>query len=138
MKGSVVVPHAGVLTRLGPSSIHGVGVFAIIEITKGRQLFAFDEAEICWIEAEAVENAELGPSLRALYRDFAIRRDGMLGCPASFDMLTPGWYINQPPDGVPPSVHVTEDFRMFAARLIDVGEELTLNYGAFNRGPVWN
>lgn len=132
------LPHDGVLTRLGRSNIHGVGVFAIAAIAQGTQLFAHDDAEICWIDASAVDGAGLEPSQRALYRDFAIRRDGLLGCPKSFDLLTPGWYVNQPCEGDAPNLRATEDFRFIAARYIHVDEELTIGYTEFNRGQAWD
>ncbi len=132
------LPHDGVLTRLGRSTIHGVGVFAITAIAQGTQLFAHDNAEICWIDASAVDEAGLEPKQRALYRDFAIRRDGLLGCPKSFDLLTPGWYVNQPREGDAPNLRATEDFRFIAARGSNADEELTISYTAFSRGPAWD
>ena len=135
---STDLPHHAVLTRLGPSAIHGVGVFAISVIGAGTQLFVHDDDEIRWIEASAVDAVGLDEARRALYRDFAIRRDGYLGCPASFDKLTPGWYLNQPLTGISPNVRATEDFRMIAVRDIAEGEELTLDYEAFNCGPTWS
>ncbi len=131
------LPHVGALTRLGPSAIHGVGVFAIVPIFEGTQLFAHDDAEISWIEATLVDTADLGPLERALYVDFAIRRDGKLGCPISFDLLTPGWYVNQPLNGEAANLRSTRDFRMIAARDIFAGEELTICYADFNRGAPW-
>ena len=131
------LPHAGVLTRLGPSEIHGVGVFAICPIPKGTQVFPRDQAPIRWIDAAAIDVTTLGPAERQLYRDFAIRRDGMLGCPASFDVLTPGWYVNEPRQGEAANLRATADFRLIAVRDVVAGRELTLSYAAFNTGPGW-
>lgn len=131
------LPHERVLTRLGLSTIDGVGVFAIVAIAAGTELFPHDDAKICWIDADRVDEAEPGEEHRALYRDFAIRRDGQLGCPASFDMLTPGWYVNQPVNGDPPNIRASDNYCLFAVRDIEVGEELTVDYEAFNTGSPW-
>ncbi|GAC1578487.1 MAG: hypothetical protein NVS3B5_11170 [Sphingomicrobium sp.] len=131
------LPHLGVPTRIGRSDIHGVGVFAICAIEEGTQLFAHDDAEISWIDFASVDEAGPGPAERALYTDFAIRRDGKLGCPISFDLLTPGWYVNQPRDGEAANLRATHDLRMIAARDLAAGEELTICYSAFNSGPAW-
>ena len=131
------LPHAGVLTRLGLSAIHGIGVFAICPIAKGTRVFAHDEAHIRWVDAAALDLAALRPAERQLYQDFAIRRDGMLGCPTSFDQLTPGWYLNEPADGGAGNVRLTGDFAVIADRDIREGEELTCRYASFNSGPAW-
>ena len=132
------LPHVGVLTRLGPSSIHGVGVFALVSIPAGTVLFAHDQHEIRWIDAAEVDRATLDPPSRAFYRDFAIRRDGRLGCPASFDLLTPGWFVNRPRDGFEPNLRATRDFNLVSVRDIAAGEELTIDYDAMNQGTDWS
>ena len=35
------LPHEGVYTRIKPSNIHGVGVFAISDIPKGTYVFEY-------------------------------------------------------------------------------------------------
>ena len=112
--------------------IEGVGVFAVVRIAKGTLLFSHDEADIHWVEIDEVENFKLDEAAQAFYRDFAIRRGGQLGCPASFDLLTPGWYVNQALDGEAPNIAATRDFCFIAARDIEKGEELTLDYRALN------
>lgn len=132
------LPHSSVMTRLGVSSIHGVGVFAITAIPAGTRLFVHDQAEIQWIEAEAIDRAGLNEADRALYRDFAIRRDGRLGCPASFDLLTSGWFLNEPLESQAANVRADQHYCLSAKVDIRAGEELTLDYADFNSGPAWN
>jgi hypothetical protein len=45
------LPHEGIVARLKPSLIHGVGVFAISAIKKGTRLFPQESDEMRWVEA---------------------------------------------------------------------------------------
>lgn len=129
LKGGL--PHEDAFTRLGVSQISGVGVFAIRRIPMNTDLFPNDPLGIRWIDgAEIVAITE--PSLRALYDDFAIRRDGKLGCPANFNSMTVGWYLNEAPNGEQPNVRVDADLRFIATRDIAAGEELTIRYATFS------
>lgn len=125
-------PHDGVYTRLGVSRIHGIGVFAIRPIPAGTDIFANDDAEIVWVDRSIVDATT--PAERRLYHDFGIARGRMIGCPASFDRLTTGWYLNEPRDGDEANVTATEDVRMIATRDIAEGEELTVVYKTFSDG----
>ncbi len=128
------LPHAHVLTRLGRSAIHGVGVFAIRPIARGTNLFADDRRDIVWVDAAVLESGALTPAEKQLYQDFGIRRDGRIGCPASFNLLGVGWYLNHAPSAEQANVVATEDYEMVAARDIAEGEELTVRYETFSRG----
>jgi uncharacterized protein len=123
------LPHAGVYTRLGPSKIHGVGVFAIQHIAQGTPLFSSDE-KIVWIDATYVSH--LPKQIRRLYDDFAIIKDGKYGCPTNFNLLTMAWYLNDSDD---PNVTVDDDYNMSALRDIEEGEELTINSSKFSEQP---
>ena len=125
------LPHDGVLVRLGRSEIHGIGVFAIQPIRAGTNVFAADQAELGWVPATALDDPALDESQRALYRDFAIRSGDLLGCPSNFNLLTVGWYVNEPRDGEEPNLMPSEEFDLIAARDIEAGEELTIRYSAF-------
>src|SRR5258708_39792379 len=118
-------PHIRVYTRLRPSAIHGVGVFAIRQIKKGTQLFDAEE-EIVWIDQKEIE--KLPKEIQKLYKDFAIIRHGKYGCPVDFNKLTMAWYLN---DSDNPNVIVDEDYNMIAARNISDGEELTIDSSRF-------
>lgn len=129
------LPHQDVRTRLAPSPIAGIGVFAQQFIGAGTELFPNDQREIFWVKAEDLEQAALQDWQRAFYDDFAIRRGDLLGCPESFDLLSPGWYLNQPAAGQQANVRSTADYRMIAARDIQPGEELTVEYASFSDKP---
>ena len=51
-----MLPHVGVYTRLGVSEIHGIGVFAILQIEKGTALFEYDNTKMVWIESDILVN----------------------------------------------------------------------------------
>lgn len=129
---SAQLPHDGVVTRLGVSRISGIGVFAIAPIEAGTPLFPGDRARLRWVDGEALDKATLSDAQRALYTDFAVGRGDRLGCPASFDLLTPGWYLNEPAPGETANVIADLDCAMTAARDIAAGEELTVSYATFS------
>ena len=129
---SAALPHAGVLTRLGVSQLHGVGVFAIHPIATGTNVFPNDQRDIVWVDATLVDAMPEGSPERRLYIDFGIRRGNIIGCPPSFDMLGTGWYLNQPASGDTPNVGANDMFEMMALRDILVGEELTVDYATFS------
>lgn len=125
-------PHDNVWARLGASDRHGVGVFAIVPIPAGTDIFANDQQEIVWIEADELDALPEESEQKRLYRDFAVRRGSALGCPANFNLLTVGWYLNEPDPGEKPNVTVAHDLTMTALRDIAVGEELTIVYATFS------
>lgn len=127
------LPHHGVWCRLGVSALHGVGVFAIEAIPKGSDVFANEREKTVWIEAAEIERLPQSSERRRLYSDFAIRRGTMLGCPANFNLLTVGWYVNQPILGEEPNLEIAKDYAMIARRDIEAGEELTIVYSTFSR-----
>jgi hypothetical protein len=128
-----VLPHQSVLVRLGGSDIHGIGVFAGKPIAAGTNVFAGDDREICWVPSSVLEDPAIGDFERSFYLDFAIRRGDQLGCPANFNLLTVGWYVNEPRDGEEPNLRSTSDFNLVALRNIQAGEELTLRYSSFQQ-----
>jgi hypothetical protein len=76
---SKAVPHDGVYTRLGKSIIHGVGVFAIIDVPKGTYPFSDDDEPIVWVDKSTVET--LSVAIRQLYYSFAIIKGGQIWLP---------------------------------------------------------
>lgn len=125
------LPHDQVLVRLAPSPIHGIGVFAQQPIAAGTNVFAIDRSEIVWVPARQIAELPLEDFQRGFYEDFAIRKDGLLGCPANFNLLTPGWYVNEPAPGDQPNLVPSSVFDLLAARDIAAGEELTVDYQSF-------
>lgn len=128
---SAPLPHEGVLVRLGISEIHGIGVFACRRIAAGTNVFATDEREICWVPAGLLQDPSIDHFQRSLYHDFAIRRGDELGCPSNFNLLTVGWYVNEPRANEEPNLKPTAGFDLVALRDIEAGEELTVRYSSF-------
>jgi hypothetical protein len=116
-------PHYRVYTRLKPSKIHGVGVFAIRKIRKGTRLFFDDLDEMVWVKEAKVKR--LPNELAKLYEDFSPYKDGRFGCPRNFNRLTMAWYLNESTD---PNVRCTGSYDFEALEDIKAGEELTINY----------
>ena len=126
------LPHEGVWVRLGVSAIEGVGVFAIRRIPRGTDIFANDRVPLTWVRRAELDSAGLAEAERAFYDDFGIRRGDEIGCPANFNNLTPGWYLNQPPPGAGANVRAGDGFAFAASRDIEEGEELTVDYSSFS------
>ena len=124
-------PHLKVFTRLGRSRLGGIGVFAIAKIKKNSSVFYGDDAEMVWIRRSAVAN--LPKKIRRLYEDFCVSRNGKYGCPKNFNLMTSAWYLNH---SKRPNVRCSRDFKFFAIKDIESGEELTVNYETFNDEPI--
>jgi SET domain-containing protein len=122
-----ILPHNGVYVRLGASTIHGVGVFAVRRIKKGTNPFKRDNSNMIWVSAKKL--SRLPPNIKKLYQDFGVLTNGRYGVPPSFNQLTPAWYINE---STTPNMRCGKDYDFFAARDIEVGEELTLNYSTYS------
>jgi len=126
-----LLPHEGVYTRLKPSKIHGVGVFAIRHIPKGTPVFTHDNQPIAWVDKKSI--GSIPKSLRDLYDDFCIIKGDKYGCPEHFDMLTTSWYLNHSNN---PNVAVDDGYRFYALRDIEEGEELTVDYRTYSDEPT--
>jgi hypothetical protein len=124
---SVSPPHAKVYARLRPSSIHGVGAFAIVDIPKGTFIFEPDDNPTVKIDADGTK--VLIPAMRQLYKDFCVLTNGTYECPPSFNQLTPSWYLNH---SSVPNVAPDDSLQFYATRDIRAGEELTADYGSYS------
>jgi uncharacterized protein len=124
------LPHHGVYTRLRPSKIHGVGVFAIKNIPKRTYVFADDDESIVWVEKKRIKH--LPKAVRDLYDDFCIIKGNKYGCPKNFDSPTPAWYLNHSSN---PSVTADKRVKFYALRDIKKGEELTVDYRTYSEMP---
>jgi hypothetical protein len=125
-------PHSDVYARLQASPIHGVGVFAIRDITAGTNVFGNDLHAIKWVDASVLEQAALSDAERQLYVDFGVRKGALIGCPENFNLLSVGWYVNQPTAGEEANLRATEELEMVAVRDVRAGEELTVSYALFS------
>jgi SET domain-containing protein len=129
------MPSDGVFTRIKPSTIHGVGVFAIRRIPKGTSVFPNDDAPIVWIKKSKIKR--LRGEIRRLYEDFCIIKDNgeIYGCPANFSLMTIAWFLNEPKRGHKPNIDCRKDYTFYALRHIATGEELTVDYATFSDKP---
>ena len=119
-------PHEAVLTRLQQSAIHGLGVFAILDIQKDTTLFPGDEDS----ETVAVPFAEVEKlPIRKMYVDFCPLNDGIYTCPKNFNQMTISWYLNSSKE---PNVVCGEGLIFYAGRDIKAGEELTVDYDTYS------
>jgi SET domain len=124
-----MLPHDKVLTRLGISKIHGIGVIAITDIEGGTPLFEYDNTDVVWVNAS--ELAGISEKQKRFYEDFCIAKDGgkLYGCPPNFNQLTMAWYMNHSDS---PNVEVDEDYNFRTRDKINDGEELTIDYNSFS------
>lgn len=124
-----MLPHDKVFTRLGVSTIHGIGVFAITNIPKGTLLFENDNTEMVWIDA--TETIGLTDNLKKFYEDFCVLKDNgkTYGCPPNFNQLTMAWYMNHADE---PNVTINDEYDFITSIDIKEGEELTINYKTFS------
>jgi SET domain-containing protein len=129
------MPQDRVYTRIKPSNIHGVGVFAIRPIPKGTSIFPYDNSPIVWIKNDKIKR--LRGEIRRLYEDFCIIKDDgeTYGCPANFSLMTVAWFLNEPKPGQHPNVGCRKDYTFYALRDIAAGEELTVDYPTFSEKP---
>lgn len=130
MKKTNLLPHSNVFTRLEPSKIHGIGVFAIRGIKKNTLIFYGDEnSEIIWVRKSQLKN--LPKEIRKLYDDFCIIKDSgrIYGCPQNFNLLTVAWYLNHADN---PNVKADKAYNFYALKHIKKGEELTVDYNTYS------
>jgi hypothetical protein len=124
------LPHYKVYTRLAISKIpgvKGVGVFAILPIKKGSNIFYGDDAEMVWIDKSKLKS--IPKELKKLYIDFCVKVGNKYGCPKNFNQLTIAWYLNNSKN---PNVVCDKNYNFFAKRNIKKGEELTADYSTYS------
>jgi len=128
-----ILPHEGAYTRLKKSRIHGVGVFAIIDIPEGENIFKGDQCKMTWINSPAIHLKKLPIEIQKLYLDFCvvkkIGKQQMLGCPTNFNNMPISWFLNE---SKKPNVYCNSSYNFFAIRKIKVGEELTVDYDTYS------
>lgn len=125
------LPHEGVYTRLKPSDIHGVGVFAILDIPKDTYIFNGDNSKMVWVDKSVID--EQDKEIKKLYDDFCIIKGNKYYCIDSFNNLNVGWYLNESKDD--PNVGCDDNYEFYALRDIKKGEELTMDYSSFCEYP---
>ena len=110
------LPHNGVFVRLGVSDIHRIGVFAGQPVAAGANVFFNDTREISWVPRSLLADRSLDEFHRRFHEGFAIRRGDGFGCPANFNLLSPGWYVNEPARGAEPNLVPKANFDLVACR----------------------
>jgi SET domain-containing protein len=124
-------PHNGVFTRLRPSPIHGVGVFAILDIPKGTYIFNGDNSKMVWVDKCVIDEQDV--EIKKLYDDFCIIKGNKYYCPDNFNNLNVGWYLNESKEN--PNVGCDDNYEFYALKDIKKGEELTMDYSSFSEYP---
>jgi hypothetical protein len=127
----ITLPHNGVFTRLCPSKIHGIGVFAIRDIPKDTYIFSGDNSKVVWVKKSEIQKQDA--AIKQLYDDFCIIQGNTYGCPDNFNNLNVGWYLNESKKN--PNVRCDPNYDFYALRDIKTGEELTVNYSTFSEYP---
>lgn len=133
LKGRRNMPHHSVYTRLGPSRVHGVGVFAIADIPNGTYIFEPDDEDT--VPVQAASTKQLSLALQELYKDFCVLTNGVYECPSSFNCLTPAWFLNHSKS---PNVAADLSLKFYAIRDIAKDEELTTDYATYSDNPLDN
>jgi hypothetical protein len=117
--------------RLQPSKIHGIGVFAVRDIPKGRNPFKtipkyadFGYVRITEDELDALPHM-LSGTIRALF----IPTDGVMHIPNhGTNVIRLNCYLNH---SASPNMHTKNGYDFTALRKILVGEELTVDYRTY-------
>ena len=114
--------------KLAPSSVEGIGVFALAPIPKGfRGLFSKDKSE--WIKVVKTEVNELPQHAKYLVENFCLYDDNHYFIPEyGFKTVDLVIFLNHSDEPNLRSINEGEDFETL--RDISEGEELFLDYGS--------
>ncbi len=125
------LPHSNLYTRIKPSSLGGVGVFAICHIPKGTYIFQGDTTKTVTVPVQTL--AQLPPAIRKMYEDFCVFEPYGMVCPESFNAMSIAWYLNH--SGSDPNVGCDKEYKFYTLRDVSEGEELLSNYGTYSQLP---
>jgi len=107
---------------LKPSPIAGVGVFTTHKIKKGTRLRVFSGEPTRKMRMSEVKK---NPILAKFVEFFGVANNGIVSIPANFSCLAVGWYLNHSDN---PNAYHDENYRYYASRDIEEGEEILINY----------
>ena len=108
---------------LKPSTISGVGVFAMYDIKEGTHMRLFGDGS--YKDSFRKLKYEDVPDFFETYCLY--KEDGVL-CPPDFGQMFIGWYLNHSSE--PNIFH--KDYQYYANRDIKAGEEIFVDYNSFN------
>jgi SET domain-containing protein len=115
-----------------PSTIHGIGVFAIRDIPKGTQDI-FSQGFGDWIEVSREEVEALPEHSKALVENHCLFDEKSYFIPEyGFKMVDLVIYLNH--SDTPNVISINDGERFEAIRDIQVGEELFVDYGTIVEG----
>lgn len=119
--------NTNTFVRLFPSPIHGIGVMAIRDISKGCRTIFGTEAEE-WISLDFDEVKKLNPGSRELIEQYCLFDEQKYFVPAKgFKKMDLSLFLNHAED--PNLISINEGEFFEASRDIKSGEELFLDYG---------
>jgi SET domain-containing protein len=102
---------------LKPSTIEGIGVYAMNDIAKGTYLKLFDHRE----KVKKISTKKLKDHY---FLRYALEEGETLFVPENFARMSIGWYLNH--SSKPNAAHVK--YKYYATRKIRAGEEITIDY----------
>jgi SET domain-containing protein len=122
--------------RLQPSKIHGIGVFAVRDIPKGRNPFKTLPkcADFGYVRITGDELDALPPKLSELIRSLFIPADGKIYVPTyGMNIIHLNSYLNH---STKPNMRTRDGYDFVALRKIFVGGELTVDYRTYEADKV--
>jgi hypothetical protein len=117
--------------RLQPSKIHGIGVFAVRDIPKGKNPFNTipKYADIGYVRITEDELDALPSKLSEAIRTLFIPTDGVMHIPNhGLNVIRLNSYLNH---SAKPNMRTRDGYDFVARRKILVGEELTVDYRTY-------
>jgi SET domain-containing protein len=122
--------------RLQPSKIHGIGLFAVRDIPKGRNPFGIvpKYGDIGYVRITDDELNALPPRLSELIRELFIPTDGKMHIPNyGLNVIRLNGYLNH---SITSNMRTRNGYDFVALRKILVGEELRVDYRTFGAGGL--
>ena len=115
--------------KLAPSSLGGVGIFAIKDILNGTPVFIFhDQSDELRLTQE--DRNKLSKEEVELYHEHAVvLPNGVWVVPSDMHRMHVVWYLNHSSN---PNIAPDNNFNWYAVRDIKKGEELTGDYNAWD------
>lgn len=107
------------------SAEYGIGVFATEDIKKGSHLRLFGDEETIDLRSLVRKKDEIP----LVFRDYCIDHGAELICPNDFGQMHIGWYLNH---SYTPNTYPDADYKWYALRDIQMGEEITIDYNSLN------